>query len=560
MNKYKAYLRELYQQQQRLPKDVKLFTTISCKHSIKLAVINKKDEQTDEITNIYGLAEEVLSEKGLIALNDILRPDEDGKQVQYVLIDGAPGIGKSTLAWELCQKWEELDSFEQYELVVLIRLREKKAQKARYFEDLLPCNSKMKAKKLLRAIGEGEGVLIVCDGFDELPQEQRQENSVYIDLLQGKPLQKATVIVTSRPSASAEIWRHCEKKTIRHLEIVGFIETEIEQFAKSVFSGDILTSFLSYITSNPHIHGMMYIPLNAVIVAQIYQDHYSATTTFPKTMSQLFDSLTCVLIRRHLASTRQVPHNFTMPSSLHCMHNISKLPPQVVPKFCKLAKKAYVGICKNMLVFTDFDDHLGLMNMSTCLNMLGHEKSSMFFHHTLQEYLAALHIANQLSSKLQDSLELQQLLEKKDVIVRFLAGMCDDNHEYSQALRKWFAEFLGQICFDRSRALQLVHCAYECSTVMQDLEVQYSEENAYIVVEPKIGIDWYAMGYCISHFNERWGLHVTSLREENVNLLSKGLSSANLLGRIQHLHISKSDLPIHQVLASFRKALQLCSL
>ena len=69
-NKYKAYLKEFYQQQQQLPKDVKLFTTISCEHSIKLAVINKKDEQPYEITNIYGLAEEVLSERGLIALND----------------------------------------------------------------------------------------------------------------------------------------------------------------------------------------------------------------------------------------------------------------------------------------------------------------------------------------------------------------------------------------------------------------------------------------------------------------------------------------------------------
>ena len=35
-------------------------------------------------------------------------------------------------------------------------------------------------KELLAAIGEGEGMLIVCDGFDELP---REEGSVYIDLL-----------------------------------------------------------------------------------------------------------------------------------------------------------------------------------------------------------------------------------------------------------------------------------------------------------------------------------------------------------------------------------------
>ena len=72
----------------------------------------------------------MLSEKGLVALNDILKSDEDVKPVQYVLIDGAPGIGKITLAWELCHKWEELDSLKQYDLVVLIQLREKKAQNA----------------------------------------------------------------------------------------------------------------------------------------------------------------------------------------------------------------------------------------------------------------------------------------------------------------------------------------------------------------------------------------------------------------------------------------------
>ena len=202
---YQTFLKETYQQEQQLPKDFNLSTTINCKYSIKLAVISKKDEQPDKITKrtIYGLAEEALSEKSLIALNDILRPDQDGKPVQYVLIDGAPGIGKSILAWELCHKWEELDSLKQYELVVLIQLRESKAQKAHCLEDLLPCDDTIKIKRVLHAIGNGEGVLIVCDGFDELPQEQRQENSVYIDLLQGKHLRKATVIVTSRPSASA---------------------------------------------------------------------------------------------------------------------------------------------------------------------------------------------------------------------------------------------------------------------------------------------------------------------------------------------------------------------
>ena len=85
-------------------------------------------------------------------------------------MEGAPGIGKSTLAWEVCHKWEELESVKQYELVVLVRLREKKAQEARCLGDLLLCDATTNMKELMDVIERGKGMLIVCDGFDELPQ------------------------------------------------------------------------------------------------------------------------------------------------------------------------------------------------------------------------------------------------------------------------------------------------------------------------------------------------------------------------------------------------------
>ena len=97
-----------------------------------------------------------MCKKSPIALKDILKPREDGKPVRCVLVEGAPGIGKSTLAWEVCHKWEELDSVKHYELVVLVQLREKKAQEARCLEDLLPCGATTNMKELVAAIGERE--------------------------------------------------------------------------------------------------------------------------------------------------------------------------------------------------------------------------------------------------------------------------------------------------------------------------------------------------------------------------------------------------------------------
>ena len=354
-DQYKQFLKDFYRQP--LPDDDKLFTTAS-KHYIELAVISKEgitSKQADEFTkkSLHGLTEEILCKKAPLELKHILRQRRRGRPVHCVLVEGAPGIGKSTLAWEVCHKWEELESVKQYELVVLVRLREKKAQEAHCLEDLLPCDATTNMKELLAIIGRGKGMLIVCDGFDELPREQRQEGSVYIELLKGRLLPEATIIVTSRPSVSADLWSLCRHNIDRHLEVIGFTKEDIKRFAESVFSGDILAGFLSYITSNPPIYGMMYIPLNAVIVALIYQDSYDTDTPFPTTMTQLFDALIRALIRRHLVSTHQVPSDYCMPPSLQRTEDISKLPPLVAQQFLQLARVAYESLCKkNMSLLT----------------------------------------------------------------------------------------------------------------------------------------------------------------------------------------------------------------
>ena len=562
---YKQFLKKCYRQP--LPDDDKLLTTAS-KHYIELAVIGKKDitrKQADEFTkkSLHGLTEEILRQKAPIALDHIVKPREDGTPVRCVLVEGAPGIGKSTLAWEVCHKWEELESVKQYELVVLVRLREKKAQEARCLEDLLPCNAATDMKELLDVIGEGEGMLIVCDGFDELPCEQRQEGSVYIDLIKGRLLSEAIIIVTSRPSVSADLWSLCQHNIHRHLEVIGFNKENIKRFAESVFSGDILVDFLSYITSNPPLHGMMYIPLNAVIVALIYQDSYETGTLYPTTMTQLFDALTRALIRRHLVSTCQVPSKYCMPPSLQCIEDIKKLPPLVAEQLLVLAELAYMGLNKRMYVFTnlgeDFQD-LGLMKKTTTLNVCtGPGCSYSFLHLTLQEYLTALYSAIKNV--------LFNVFYKKSLgsnLVRFLAGICRNNYYHGQPVYKKLVELLAS---RRSGAgLWLVQCAYECPSIMdsdglkKDSRFQdhpRSIEFDSIDVEPVVGFDWYATGYCISHFNRGWDLTVFAnfLNGDTIDLFLKGLRlSPEPKGKIRSLC---SSAALSQIVPPLRDFYQL---
>ena len=549
-SKYKSFLKHYYQDPLQI--DDKLFVSNGNKHGYGELDIKEKDlKTTPEIEKKNDD-----SPSSIVALNDILKPDKEGKPVQLVLIEGTSGIGKTTLAWQLCHRWakEQLDSLKNYDLVVLVHLKKKRAQIATKLEHLLPYGNTTDLEDLIVAMGNGEGVLIVCDGFDELPHHQ-QRSDFYEQLFSRELLPAATVIVTTHPSASDEFKEFTDQIIDRELEITGFTRIGIMEFAKSIFSMAALDSFLSYIQNNPSIYSMLYLPLCAVIVAKIYKESNKTHTPFPNTMSELFDVFTRVLVQRHFESKGQ---EIAMPSSLR---DISKLPHVAAQLFKAVCKIAYDGVCDNLYYFDELPEdfeHLELMRRYTRENIArGQYVTFVFFHQTLQEYLAALHIANQLSSEL--SL-LKPHFEKKDMIARFVAGICHNNrHDYCSDLRQWLVEFLRQICFDRSQALQLVHCAYECPSIMDDLNVEYSEKNAFIVVEPEVGIDWYAMGYCISHFDERWGLHATCLRKENIDLLEKGLKSPHLTSvsaRLKYLHISKSEVSVSAVITSLGKFCQ----
>ena len=407
---YAQYLKGCYQEP--LPDDEKLLENIG-KIYIELAVIRNENishEESEDLVklNIQGQTDKMLLKRPSIALEDILKPGDDGKPIRRVLVEGAPGAGKSRLTWELCRKWawEELDSVKHYKLVVLVQLRGKRAQEAKVLRDLFPLSNNNNIEQVIDAIGNGDGVLIILEGFDELPDEQRKKGSVYIDLIEHKELlPEATVIITSRPSVSAYLKKYLDKR----LEILGFTEAKIEAFARSVNFKDSKThdNFLEYINGNPFIKGMMYLPLNAVFVASIFEVHHRTYLPYPKTMTQLYDAVTRSLIRRHLVDKKLVPPEYTLPiQSLQCMEDINRLPDPVPNQLLELTRIAFEGLLNEKYVFTypgfwnESYDHLGMMKKTVNLDdpATGPKYSFAFLHLTLQEYLSALHMSLVLSS------------------------------------------------------------------------------------------------------------------------------------------------------------------
>ncbi|CAI8038961.1 NACHT, LRR and PYD domains-containing protein 3 [Geodia barretti] len=308
LTKYKQYLQSCYNARVLAPAD-KYLPTLDAPY-INLAMIRREHcnpKQRDEFTRqtLHGGVDEILQSKTPINIEDLLTPDDSGNPVRFILVEGPPGIGKSTFAWEACRRWDEIESLRNYHVVVLLKLREKWVLNAASLSDLIrypshPDFSNSIAEELVKL--QGEKLLFVLDGFDEV-SHSFHENSVIKSILCRQLLPECTIILTTRPSAKSILESICQPRVDKHVEIIGFTEEERVRYITEVFSNEpeLQVNFLKYMFHVPHVKSMMYIPLNCAIIAQVYYESQSSRhLAIPKTRTQLYKALTHSLLVRHM--------------------------------------------------------------------------------------------------------------------------------------------------------------------------------------------------------------------------------------------------------------------
>ena len=247
-SEYIKYLKALYTSS-NLPIDNKWPPTPS-KCYINLPFIDKKKvsrHEADEFTQctIKGNIDNICQKKVPITIEKVacmqeipFAYDPSKVEVSYsklIVVTGAPGVGKSTFAWELCRKWGSGELLQHYSLVILLRLRDKSVREAKSLADALYYRKRSVSESLAVEIEQcnGEGVLFLLEGFDELPHSLRVESSLYLDLIYGRLLPLATVLVTSRPWAISDIQWKAEERISQQFEILGFTKQQIDEYLMS---------------------------------------------------------------------------------------------------------------------------------------------------------------------------------------------------------------------------------------------------------------------------------------------------------------------------------------
>ena len=482
-------------------------------------------------------------------MDDILKADD---KVRLVVVEGAPGIGKSTLAWELCRQWPTLESLKRFSLVVLLRLREEGVQSATDISDLFPCGDDPDLSSLVaqKVRGEnGNGVLFVFDGFDEFPSELRKK-SLVMDIISGaKYLPKATVLVTSRPSASAQLQALLQTRIGKHIEVVGFSEKEIFEFAQSVFGDtNLFTNFCAYLSANQVVKGMMYNPLNCAILVGVYQDTYESGKPVPHTQTQLYTELTLCLLSRFLSATGD-------PLASELPDNLEDLPHDSYLYQCllKIGLLAFMGKLSEEVIFKQLPkgcSDLGLLVKHTALYTRKESTTYNFFHLTLQEYMSAFYIS-QLPADKQRTL-FSELNEDRsistNVVLRFVAGLTKMINigweEFKRVERSCWLTFDDGDWEEAFRVIQyqveddvvtvgylLLECLYEA----QDVQSCESVFGQYRVKFNSAGLEasnycLYTLGYCISVCSNTWNVKIWDTPREGLKMLGHGMKSVDYGG------------------------------
>ena len=260
--KYATYLRKLYCRS-KFPLGRKWPPGPSpCKKIIRLAIIDRKQQTQETVPLTFESVDEYMHENSLclVSLENLLEP-RDGSSPKIVAVQGVPGIGKSTFAWKLCRKWAKGKIYQEYSLVLLLRMRDTRIRSATKLWELFFYEDEELSRKVAKEIVDiqGAGVLFLIEGLDELPLSCLAEGEVLSNLLQGLSLPEVTFIVTTRPWAEQILAEKCGEQITRRVEILGFTTEDIWRYVSHAFGDkEERVEFSKYLRSHPQLESIMH--------------------------------------------------------------------------------------------------------------------------------------------------------------------------------------------------------------------------------------------------------------------------------------------------------------
>ena len=176
----------------------------------------------------------------MVDMSGIFQPHEECKNPKKVLIEGDPGMGKTTYCNKLAYDWasmepEARDCFPNFKMVLLLRCRDMTSDsnlREDICEQILPSDADEEVKEdFFKWIKHHQSTaLVVLDGLDEIPKQRWSEVE---QMIQGRSaiFSQCHLVITARHEAGIKARKSCDTL----LEMVGFTKSAACEFIEKYF-------------------------------------------------------------------------------------------------------------------------------------------------------------------------------------------------------------------------------------------------------------------------------------------------------------------------------------
>ena len=418
------------------------------------------DEFSFQIENIFTRLKIVAKEKTrgvattkeVTNISGIFTPHECCKKPLIVLIEGEPGMGKTTYCQKLVFDWaskhcRDLDeTFPRIDVLLFLRCRGIKSTIWDAIEEqILPVEIKSEEKEMFFQFlkKNPSKVLLVLDGVDEADPQKLE---MYSNLIQKKQLPGCYIVLTSRHDAGRKVRPYTDTL----LEIVGFTKADAKCFIRKYFqhAEHLAEKLISKVYTPLFAHNYGYAfedeykytppygaedenlrelfknPLNTLLLCVIFED---LEGNLPTDRTQLYVEIVLFILRRYERKNG-------LPSRGKDLLLVYK------KELMILGESALHSLRKQELYF---DDHKGdikeslLMKLGFLSIQSGGSKRApcdryRFFHKSFQEFFSGYFLAfsvidnvANLRSVLTDDRNIDELFH----VLKFMSGIIAQRSE-----------------------------------------------------------------------------------------------------------------------------------
>ena len=367
----------------------------------------------------------------IVNMSGIFKPHEECPQPRTVLIEGKPGMGKTTYCKKMVYDWatrkqEAEDCFPQFGTVLLLKCRDMKSNLWEAIDDqLLPRDVEEDVReRFFNFIRQNQSnVLLVLDGLDEVPTSKLP---VFKEIIQGRrELPKCRVVATARHEAGIKLRIHCDTL----LQIEGFTKKDAREFIFKYFKDNknLAEKLVSKLESDENLSGMAANPLNTVLLCLICEEF----GIFPESRTQLYVEIIQCILRRYR-------NKKGLPETNEDLVEVYD------------AQLRHLGqIALNCLLEDNLDfeesklkshvDELpgfGFLSVQTGDSKLRPRRHYSFLHKSFQECFAAIYLCSELLNKeisvdelAADTRYLEELKEVLSFTCGMVAARCEETAE-----------------------------------------------------------------------------------------------------------------------------------